>query len=240
MSRPSKKRAAWDDAGGASSARAVERAYEYLRQQAIRYGFRPGERINEVEIAASLGMSRAPVREALNRLVMNGLVAFEAGKGFLCRRLSVKEVTELFEIRSDLELAGVRDAVATASDEDIHVVQAGWAEIVVHQAGLDIETLVDCDEQFHLDLTELGGNAERVKYMRNINERIRFVRRINLEEEGRRATIIGEHSRVLDAIAARDGKKVAELMAHHLYFSAADLRSHVHEGFARIFADDMA
>lgn len=240
MPRPRKKTTTEKLEKTSSSARAVERAYDFLRQQAVGFGFRPGERINEVEIAGVLNMSRAPVREALNRLVMNGLVAFEAGKGFFCRKLSVKELSELYELRSDLEIAAIRGAIANAADEDIWAVRESWTGVVARQKDLDIETLVNCDEQFHLDLAGLAGNAERLKYMQNINERIRFVRRINLETEGRRDTIIGEHSQILDALAVRNEKAILELMKHHLEFSSADLRSHIHEGIARIYADEMA
>lgn len=240
MGRPRKNPVREKPEKTSPSAMAVERAYDYLRQQAVGFGFRPGERINEVEIAGILKMSRAPVREALNRLVMNGLVAFEAGRGFFCRKLSVKEVSELFELRADLELAAVRGAIKNAPDEAIRAVRQTWAGIVAHQNEMDIERLVDSDEQFHLQLAELAGNSERVKYMRNINERIRFIRRINLEAEGRRATIIGEHTRILDAIAVRDAQAAIGLMENHVQFSAVDLRSHIHEGIARIYADEMA
>jgi DNA-binding GntR family transcriptional regulator len=219
--------------------RAVERAYDYLHRQAVGFGFKPEERINEVEVAGILDMSRAPVREALNRLVMNGLVVFEAGKGFFCRKLSIREISELFEIRSDLETAGMRSAVRNATDAEIRAARESWAELVERQNEMDIETLVNSDEQFHLHLMELAGNSERVKYMRNINERIRFVRRINLESEKGRATTLSEHTHVLDALFARDGERAAELMALHLKSSSAELRSHVHEGIARIFADKM-
>lgn len=223
-----------------STARAVERAYEYLHHQAVSFGIRPGERINEVEVAANLEMSRAPVREALNRLVMNGLVAFEPGKGFFCRKLSVKEVSELFELRSDMEASAVHSAVKTAKDEDIQAVREFWSDVVAQGNKMDIEALLNYDEEFHLKVIGLAGNSERVKFMQNINERIRFVRRINLESEGRRATIIGEHSQLLDAIAQRDENTALKLLESHLKFSHDDLRAYIHEGIARIYADETA
>lgn len=63
-----------------STQNAASRAYEYLLQQTVTFGIRPGDRVNEVQIAAALNMSRAPVREALNRLVTQGLVRSEGGK----------------------------------------------------------------------------------------------------------------------------------------------------------------
>ncbi len=218
---------------------ALQRAFDHLHAMAVRFDILPGERINEVEVAEQLNMSRAPVREALNRLVMNGLMDFEPGRGFFGRKLRLREISELFAIRADLELPAVRAACKNATDENIAAAADAWELIVQKQDEMDIEELVDCDERFHLGLAKLAGNTERIKFMKNINERIHFVRRIYLETEGRRNTIINEHSQVLAAIADRDEDNAVRLMAHHLDFCPDVLKSHIFEGIARIYADEV-
>ncbi|MBP1861798.1 GntR family transcriptional regulator [Rhizobium herbae] len=226
--------------GQSSGDNTVERAYAYLRDRTISFGFRPGERMNEVELAAILGMSRAPVREALNRLIVDGLVAFEPRRGFFCRKLSATEITELFGVRADLELSAVRQACAVASQSDIEIQQARWTDVETHKPGMAIDTLVEADEAFHLGIAALAGNAERLKYLRNINARIRFVRRINLEDPARRSASLGEHSLILDAISRRDADGAVALMQHHLSFSSEEVKSRIHEGLARIYAEEVA
>ena len=77
---------------------------------------------------------------------------------------------------------------------------------------MDIETLVDADEAFHLGIAALAGNSERRRYLANINARIRFVRRINLEDASRRESSLKEHSDILDAFTGRRGEEAAALM----------------------------
>ncbi len=81
----------------------VERAYEALRKMAINFEFKPGERLNETALTKTLDVSRTPLREALNRLVAQGFLTFELGKGFFCRALSPEKVFELYQLRCALE-----------------------------------------------------------------------------------------------------------------------------------------
>ena len=220
----------------AQAAKAVDRAYEYISDQAISFGFHPGERINEVELAAVLGMSRAPVREALNRLVVAGLAAFEPGRGFFCRKLSASEVGELLEVRGDMELAAVKQACSVASDADIKTVLDDWKEVAAGNPS-SIDEMVVVDEQIHQQTAALAGNAERLRFLQNINERIRFIRRIRLEGSAGSPSFIGEHLNILQAIADRDAGKAVTLMQRHLNTNSDDLKSSIHEGIARIYAD---
>lgn len=229
-----KKRELEDDS---SREMAVERAYSHLRKKAIGFECKPGERIKDIDIAVELKMSRGPVREALNRLAMNQLVVFESGKGFFSRRLSIREITELFELRTELETNAVRGAIRKAPDGEIELVRASWLAIVAKQNVLELDTLVDCDEEFHIQIAELAGNSERTRCMRNINERIRFIRGIHLEDEQSRIIIMGDHAKLIDAIANRDEGKAMELIENHVQFSA-DFQSFFHTGIIRIYGDD--
>lgn len=104
---------------------------------------------------------------------------------------------------------------------------------------MDIETLVDADEAFHLGIAALAGNSERRRYLANINARIRFVRRINLEDASRRESSLKEHSDILDAFTGRRGEEAAALMKQHLRLSSEELKDHIKAGLARIYADDI-
>src|SRR3546814_9794077 len=75
---------------------------------AIGYEFKPGEKLNEVALARRLAVSRTPLREALNRLGIEGLLRFQPGKGFFCRDLDVHEIFHLYELRKVVEVAGAR------------------------------------------------------------------------------------------------------------------------------------
>src|SRR3954451_20809601 len=90
-----------------------------LREQIIRGERAPGDRLNEVEIAAELAVSRGPVREAMQRLARDGLVRIESHRGAFVRALDAREVRALFEVRSSLECQAAALAAERAGPEDI-------------------------------------------------------------------------------------------------------------------------
>lgn len=234
----------------------VDVAYRRLLDRLVAFDFKPEARLNESEIATDLGMSRAPVREALNRLIADGLVRFEPGRGFFCRKLSVREITELYEVRLDLEVSALKRTLAEASDDALTGFidaqraaapglsgggGAGGVDGGVDVGGvLALSERVAADEAFHLDLAGLAGNAPRLKYLRNINDHIRFVRRINLDSPDRAPEALGEHECLLDAIATRDATRAIPLLTDHLHRSTDQVRHQVQTALARIYAADVA
>ena len=223
-----------------STATSVERAYEFLRRMAVEFEIKPGERLNEGEIARRLKMSRAPVREAMNRLVSEDLLTVVPNQGFSCRRLSASEILSLFVVRADLEAAAVSRIPPAA-------LARGTAELAslhaaVHRGirKLALEALVDRDEEFHLVLAGLSGNLERVGMLKNINARIRFVRRINLEEPARMRRALEEHQAILDSLAAGDLEQAALQLRRHLVLTATDAAASVNQALTRIYATTVA
>ncbi|NMM43312.1 GntR family transcriptional regulator [Rhodospirillaceae bacterium KN72] len=218
-------------------ANTVETAYEYLRDRVVTFRVKPGERLNESEIAATLTMSRAPIREALNRLIADGLVSFEPRRGFFCRRLSISEMAELYAVRYDLESGALRQSLAAADGGAISAFVQKWRFAGAMRPSDDIDAFVTADEAFHLELAALAGNAARLKFLENINNRIRFVRRINLET---RDGALDEHHDLLDAVDTRDATAAQQILRNHLDRSAEEVRDQVQQAIARIYADDVA
>src|SRR5581483_10446370 len=97
----------------------VDRAYERLKRMAVGYHLKPGQRLNEIELAKQLGVSRTPLREALNRLNIEGFTRFSPGEGFYSRNLSQREILDLYELRKAIELHGVRLAIQHANEDEI-------------------------------------------------------------------------------------------------------------------------
>ena len=97
----------------------AESLYLAVKDMAILFKFKPGERINEVDLARRLGASRTPLREALNRLVAEGFLVFRQDRGFFCRELKPREMLELYQFRAVLEAAAVRLACEQATEEEV-------------------------------------------------------------------------------------------------------------------------
>jgi len=218
----------------------VDTAYERLRDKLVAFDVKPGSRLNESEIAADLSMSRAPIREALNRLTADGMVSFEPGRGFFCRRLSVSEITDLYDVRLDLEIGALKTLLRVAAESEINLFVEKWRADLAQSERMKLRDLVISDEDFHLEMAALADNSQRIKYLRNINDRIRFVRKINLESPERYAEALDEHASLLKAIVTRDTEKAVETLSNHLARSTDEVRQQVQSALTRIYSDEMA
>lgn len=211
----------------------VDRAYERIKARSVAFSFKPGERINEVALAGDLGVSRTPLREALNRLVAEQLIDFRPGKGFFCRELDVQAVFALYELRAVLEVAAVRVACERATDERIAEVKAAlYAEGLSYQ-GRTIREVTEYDEAFHIGLAELSGNREFVRQLQQINERIRFIRWVDMAS--RVGTTKGEHKAIMAAVEARDADEAARIMHGHIEKRMDQVVAAVREGYSSLY-----
>ncbi len=222
-----------------TSTMAVKRAYDYIRDKTIDFSIRPGDQINEIEVANELKMSRVPVREALNRLTVGGFVSFDPGKGFFCRKFSESEMKDLYGVRHDLEMGAVRQACQAGNDNDIAAILSDWERIADTYMNMSWDELILLDELFHIRIASSAGNIERVAFLQNIYERIRFVRKISIEKDTRRHALVGEHLDLVQAILNHDEMRSAKLLEYHLGINSQELKENIRTGMLRIYADDI-
>ena len=215
---------------------AVDRVYEELKSLAISYAIKPGSRLNEGDIARQHGVSRTPVREALNRLTAAGFLSFTPSQGFFRKPLDPTEVFDLYEMRQAIEVASARLAGARATDAGLQ--ELDWfLAVSEHSAdSLPVEHLVRFDEEFHERIVRMSGNREMLSCLMNVNERIRFFRWVDMET-GRRKSTQHEHRQVLTALQARDGDGAASLLHAHIARRREQIIAQVREGYARIYVD---
>lgn len=217
----------------------VNRAYRILREKSVRFDFKPGERLNEVDLARQLGMSRSPVREAMNRLVTEGLLTVVPNQGFSCRKLSASEITSLYAVRADLEAGGIQEAFRTYDAAAVQAVAEFWDDVVARAPTLSIDELVAHDEQFHLKIAALGGNLERVQLLEHINARIQFVRRVNLESNTRSRDGFSEHHQLLQHLLGSDLEAALAVLRRHLALNVDQAMEAIRLGLAQIYAESV-
>ncbi|MFT3688572.1 GntR family transcriptional regulator [Paenirhodobacter sp.] len=212
----------------------VEKVYRQVRDMAIEYRFRPGERVNEVELAQRLKVSRTPIRQALNRLVHEEFVTFVPNRGFYAREIAPADIRQIYEFRALVECGAFRLACERGSDEDIARIQAEWE--AQSSAGSDWEQLSAADEAFHLAIASLAENPHILNTLNDLNAKLRFFRRIDLENDSRRKNTYQEHAAVLDCLRRRD-KSGVEILKNHIVMSSGHAVMVTKEGLARIFFD---
>lgn len=226
-----------NDIAAPSTRSSVDRIYDEVRAMASAYELRPGERINEVTLARQLNVSRTPLREALNRLSVEGLLETRIGKGFFRRALDPQEVFDLYQLRFVIECAAVRLAVAVADDASIQVLARLLDETGGQQPNLTAADLLQFDERFHIGIAEMSGNAEIVRVLGNINARIRFVRWIDMERRGRPATQ-AEHLEIVEGLKQRDADRCVAAVTRHIERRREEITTAIREGFSRIYMEE--
>ncbi|AEG92518.1 GntR family transcriptional regulator [Ramlibacter tataouinensis] len=204
-----------------------------LREMAISYQLKPGEKLSEIELAQRLGVSRTPVREALTRLVNDGFLQ-PSSRGFIRRPLDVQETLELYETRVAIEAACLGMAIARATDEEIAEAMAYLEQSQAVPADTPVERLVELDEGFHLRIADMARNAELRRILLNLNERIRFIRWIDMEKVGRDSTQ-REHQAILQALKARDAAASERVLREHIGLRRDQIVEAITRGLARIY-----
>lgn len=218
----------------ATSTSSVDSIYQQVRVMTMNFDFKPEERINEGTLASRLGASRTPVREALNRLSAEGFLTFQTGRGFFNRALNPQKILDLYDARQAVECHAVRLVAERASDCEIGGLQdyLDAATALVNENSTT-ERLVECDEEFHMRLTGLAGNAELTRILTNLNARIRYIRLIDMAK--RRLVNNQQHSEVVAALAARDAERAVAAMHTHIAKCSEEATEAVRIAYSQLY-----
>lgn len=217
----------------------VDRLHRTVRQMAADFVIRPETRINEGELAKTLGVSRTPLREALNRLVAEGFLTFRSGHGFSCRSLSPELIMHWYEARSAIEMEGARLSLQRASDAQIADVFAKYEETEEeYLTSSDPIRLLELDEAFHSLLLGLAGNPQLGAMLDTINGHIRYVRMMNLKnlriDGNGRPDLDRDHRRIIELFIRRDDEAL-KMLRHHIDLRLEDATRAVEIAFAHIY-----
>lgn len=179
--------------------------------------------IRQDALAAELGVSKIPLREALTRLEQEGLLRSQANRGYFVRRLSATEAEEVFALRRKLEPDAAAAAAAQASDEERRRAETALVELERVTAQHDL-SVGAANRAFHLALVRPAAqpvSASIIERLHILSER--YVR-VHLEPLGRNERANEEHRHLIDAWLGRDGDRVARLMRMHIDQTLEDLR----------------
>lgn len=219
----------------------VEWVHHQLKAMAANYAFKPDARLNEGELARQLETSRTPLREALNRLVAEGFLTFRSGQGFFCRSLTPPEIMDLYEARAAIECEAVKLAAQRASAAQVLELEAFLDDShATYQPGTSPMELVKLDEEFHLRLAALSGNAELVRLLENVNGRLHFVRLVDLKSlsrlNGPEVITTQPHRGILDAVKRKDPEAAQAAMRLHIERRLESITEIVRNAFAELYA----
>jgi DNA-binding GntR family transcriptional regulator len=211
----------------------AESLYRSVKDMAILFEFKPGERINEVGLAQRLGASRTPLREALNRLVAEGFLVLKQDRGFFCRELKPREMFELYQFRAVLEVAAIRLACEQATEQEVADLAQFLDETGPQEGGRNSQELVALDEFFHEKIMALSRNMEMSRTLENINARIKYFRWVDMDSK--REGTQQEHRAIVQALMARDADLAARRMETHITRRLEQITAAIKESYSRIY-----
>lgn len=190
----------------------------HLRQSiedAIAWGQRlPGERLDEQQLADEFGVSRTPVREALQQLASAGLVELRPRRGAFVAVPSPERLYQMFEVMAELEAMCARLASRRIAPEGAAELRAAHTQCAVHQD--DPDAYYAANEAFHQVVYRLSGNGFLAEEAMALQKRLKPFRRLQLRVRGRVSTSFAEHEAIVAAIIAGEGEAAAIAIRAHV------------------------
>ncbi|MBC9728324.1 GntR family transcriptional regulator [Streptomyces sp. TRM68367] len=190
-----------------------DRVYEALLELITTRALQPGQHLVESELAGYLGVSRQPVREALQRLNTEGWVDLRPAQGAFVHEPTEEEADQLLTVRTLLEAEAARLAAAHANAEGVKVLQELCAEGERAVDADDVDGAVALNARFHAKVMELAGNAVLAELAGQVDRRVRWYYTPVARQRGQQSWI--EHRELIAAITNRDEGRATQLMREH-------------------------
>ncbi len=175
-----------------------------------------GGRINELALAARLGISRGPVREACRTLTQAGLLENHANRGFFVRKLAHKDVIDLYDLRAGLMRLAGELIVKHVTTERLSQLRAFVDGMEQARANEDTATFQELNAAFHAELVEATDNRRLQEVYAGLVKEMRLFRQRGLASAAAMAASNSEHRAIIEAISERDGARAAAAMADHI------------------------
>ena len=197
-----------------SSAKQV--AYDFVKSEVLAGPQNEGEFLTEEAVAAELGMSRTPVREAFVRLEAERLLELLPHKGALIRPISYREIVEVMEVRQMIEIFAARRSLERGAE-----IAADLAALLSEQRSLakrgDAQAFIDCDRRFHTEIVTAAGNGLLVDSYQSLRDRqLRMGVRAIAGDPARIQQVLQEHGEIVSAFEARDPERARAALETHL------------------------
>lgn len=193
-----------------------EIVFESVRGAIISGVLKPGERLMEVQLAEKLGVSRTPIREAIRKLELEGLVIMMPRKGAYVADLSLKDITDVLEIRAALEGLAAGLAVLRITDEEIEELEITARQF--HQAieDDDFDMIVQKDIEFHDRIFRATRNDKLLQITNNLREQVQRFRIMYINKSNKSKDLAKEHYEIAEAISKRNIDMAERIAKKHI------------------------
>lgn len=187
-----------------------------LRDMIIEGKLPPGSRINESQLGLVLGVSRTPLREAIKSLAGEGLLDIRPARGAIVRSFSEKDVRNILEVLTIIEVSAGRLLCTRGSDADIQAIEALHATMMDRYEKRDRLAYFKLNQEIHSAIVRAAGNPVLLEAHEQLQARIKRIRFVGNDTPEGWAGAVSEHERMVDAMRLRDADALAEVIDIHL------------------------
>ena len=183
--------------------------FNTLREAILKGELKPGERLMELQLAAKLGVSRTPIREAIRMLEQEGLAVTIPRKGAEVAKMTEKDMEDVLQIRDALDELAASIACEQMTKEQLDTLTETMHEFEESTKSKDLKKIAAADVQFHDIIYQATGNPKLVNMLNNLREQY-------LKDERNYPTLMREHSEIVEGLMTKDKGRVTEAMHKHV------------------------
>lgn len=194
----------------------VDYAYEQIWKQLVFATGRGEQRLSDVALAEKLGVSRTPVRQALERLVKDGLVRSDPRRGFWTRVFTVQDIHEIYDLRGVLEVLALRLAAPRLDPADLREQLDLLYKVRGQLDQYPVSLFLQCDFRLHTLFIRASGNGRLIDYLSTLRSQFSIFQARDTRYPQRMASALADHEQILLALLAEDLEKATELLAIHI------------------------
>lgn len=196
---------------------AQQTAYEYIKEEILALRLGPNAKLNAIELASHLELSRTPVREALGRLEQEGLAYRESGGGFRVHALTIKEIVDTYKVREALEVEAALEALPHLTDEMLDQFESILRRSEIFLAPDTYAKFILANRKFHSAIVSATGNKMLEQLMVPIADRVRLIGAMLMRSRAaRQREVLDENLTILAALRTRDPRRVGEAVRAHI------------------------
>lgn len=203
--------------------------FNTLRQAILRGELQPGERLMEIQLANKLGVSRTPIREAIRKLELEGLVLMIPRRGAVVAEITEKSLRDVLEVRGSLEELAVELACERISEEEIEELKKSAEAFALSLQSGDLTEYAEADVKFHDIIYNATDNQRLVQLLYNLREqmyryRVEYLKRVEIH-----AILLEEHQHIIECIEKRDKMGAKKAIRTHVDNQAEKVATTIRE-----------
>lgn len=190
--------------------------FNTLREAILRGDLVPGERLMELQLAAKLGVSRTPIREAIRMLEQEGLAITIPRKGAIVAGMTEKDMQDVLEIREALEELSVQVACDKITNEEIAKLRENMENFETSLKSGDLKRMAEADVEFHDVIYQATDNPKLINMLNNLREQMYRYRVEYLKNPSNHEQLLREHEAIYRGIMEKDKDAVTEMIRKHI------------------------